>query len=193
MNIALFGTSGDPPTKGHQMILQWLSDRYDLCAVWVSNNPFKSHQTSLEQRLAMMQLVIANLNCSNIQLHPEISSPRSLLTVHEAQKIWPHAEFTLVIGADLVTQLRTWYQAQELVHQVKILVISRSGYDLSEQSLEPLYAWGARVAIADLVVPEISSSAYRQNGDQSGIIPSVTEYINLHNLYTWQDPNPDTH
>jgi nicotinate-nucleotide adenylyltransferase len=191
MKIALFGTSGDPPTKGHQMILRWLSDRFDLCAVWVSNNPFKSHQASLEQRLAMMQLLIADINAPKIQLHPEISSPRSLITVNEAKRIWTDAEFTLIIGADLVTQLRTWYQAEELLQQVKILVISRAGYDLSEQSLEPLYAWGARIAIADLVVPEVSSSAYRQNADHSGIIPAVAEYINLHNLYTCQDS--DTH
>ncbi|MGL5832760.1 MAG: nicotinate-nucleotide adenylyltransferase, partial [Waterburya sp.] len=31
--IALFGTSADPPTIGHQTILQWLSQHYDHVVV----------------------------------------------------------------------------------------------------------------------------------------------------------------
>lgn len=189
MDIALFGTSGDPPTTGHQQILEWLSDRYDLCAVWVSNNPFKSDQTDLGHRVEMMQLLITELNltCANIQLHPEISSPRSLITVNLAKQIWQNADFTLVVGADLIPQLPTWYRAQELFQQVKILVAARVGYKISEQNLEGLYAIGAKVAIADVVIPEISSSNYRKNGDLSGIIPSIQAYIHTNNLYQWAE------
>ncbi len=190
MNIALFGTSGDPPTIGHQEILQWLSDRYDLCVVWVSNNPFKSHPTALSDRLAMMELLISELNLPNLELHPEISNPRSVITVALAQQIWQNAEFTLVVGGDLVSQLPSWYQAQALFHQVKLLVIVRQGYQISEQSLEKLYASGARVAIADIVIPDTSSSNYRQHGDRSGIISSIQAYIHTNNLYQWEEINP---
>lgn len=202
MNIALFGTSGDPPTKGHQQILGWLGDRYDLCAVWVSNNPFKSHQTDLKHRVEMMRLLVAELNLTlgygldrsadrpdkfpdefKVQLHPEISSPRSLVTVNHARQIWQNAEFTLVIGSDLVSQLPSWYKAEELLQQVKILVVMRVGYEIAEPSLQVLNEIGAKVAISDLVIPEISSSTFRKNGDLSGIIPSIQAYINLHNLY----------
>ena len=62
MRIALFGTSADPPTAGHQEILQWLSERYDWVAVWAADNPFKSHQTALLHRAAMLQLLITNIN-----------------------------------------------------------------------------------------------------------------------------------
>ena len=44
MRIALFGTSADPPTAGHQKILRWLSEGYDRVAVWAADNPFKCHQ-----------------------------------------------------------------------------------------------------------------------------------------------------
>ncbi|AFY73918.1 cytidyltransferase-related enzyme [Synechococcus sp. PCC 7502] len=196
MNIALFGTSGDPPTIGHQRILEWLSDRYDLVVVWVSNNPFKSHQTSLEDRIAMMRLLIAEIIAEsdhpNLELHPEISNPYSLITVKQAQKIWQGAEFTLVIGGDLIEQIANWYQAEELLQQVKILVVDRRGYQISESHLTNLQIKGAKVAIADLVVPEISSTNYRKNGDQSGIIPSIAQYIYTNNLYQWEETNPNT-
>ena len=52
--IALFGTSADPPTSGHQAILLWLSQRFDKVVVWASDNPFKTHQTLLEHRMAML-------------------------------------------------------------------------------------------------------------------------------------------
>lgn len=39
--VALFGTSADPPTVGHQAILRWLSEHYDQVAVWAADNPFK--------------------------------------------------------------------------------------------------------------------------------------------------------
>ena len=48
MKIALFGTSADPPTVGHKMIIEWLSQNFDKAVVWVSDNPFKYHETSLE-------------------------------------------------------------------------------------------------------------------------------------------------
>jgi nicotinate-nucleotide adenylyltransferase len=183
MNIALFGTSGDPPTTGHQKILEWLGDRYDLVAVWVSNNPFKSHQTPLQHREEMMRLLIGEVK-PKIELHPEISNSRTLITVNQARQIWINAEFTLVVGSDLVAQLPSWYQAQELLAQVKVLVIMRVGYAVSEQSLGQLSKLGANWAIAeDLVIPEISSSNYRHNGDRSNIIPAVQTYIHTYNLY----------
>ncbi|NEQ41665.1 MAG: nicotinic acid mononucleotide adenylyltransferase, partial [Okeania sp. SIO3I5] len=42
--IALFGTSADPPTAGHETIVRWLSQNFNKVVVWASDNPFKSHQ-----------------------------------------------------------------------------------------------------------------------------------------------------
>ncbi len=188
MNIALFGTSADPPTLGHQTILNWLSERYDLCVVWVSHNPFKSHQASIEQRIEMMRLSIDSIDPArpNLELHPEISSPRTLITVQQAREIWQDAKFTLVVGSDLVRQLPTWYQADRLLRQVKILVVPRPGFWLTDRDMIALQSHNADISIGELTVPIVSSSAYRNNGDKSGIIPSVAAYIEQEHLYEWQ-------
>ncbi|MEE3717607.1 nicotinate-nucleotide adenylyltransferase [Tumidithrix elongata RA019] len=194
MNIALFGTSADPPTRSHLTILKWLAQNYDLCAVWVSDNPFKLHQASLAQRIAMMDLTVrAASEYPNLQLHPEISSPRSLVTVNLAKEIWQGADFTLIVGADLVRQLPTWYHAHELLSQVKLLVMPRQGCAIAESDLEELRCMGAKAAIADLHIPNVSSTAYRNNGDRSVIIPSVAAYIHQEHLYECQEVNPATH
>ncbi len=43
-SIALFGTSADPPTIGHEKILEGLSKIYAHTICYVSNNPKKKHK-----------------------------------------------------------------------------------------------------------------------------------------------------
>ena len=76
--IALFGTSADPPTAGHQTILKWLSQQYDLVVVWASDNPFKDHQTNLYNRTEMLNLIIQEIDTAknNVILCQEISDRR---------------------------------------------------------------------------------------------------------------------
>lgn len=186
-NIALFGTSADPPTAGHQQIMHWLSQRFDWVAVWASDNPFKSHQTPLEHRGAMLRLMIADIHPlrHNIGYHPELSSPRALITVERAQQQWPNAHLSLVIGSDLVPQLHRWYCVEELLKNVHLTIIRRPGYPLIDTDLQNLQHMGARVAIAPIqdLIPA-SSTAYREAGDASILTPPIEDYIHREQLYT---------
>lgn len=192
--IALFGTSGDPPSVGHQTILRHLSQNYDLCVVWVADNPFKSHQAPLVHRLAMMDLTIADLapHCGNVGLYPEMSHRRTIHTLDAAAKVWTGAEFTLVIGADLVPQLPTWYAAAELLARVKLLVMPRQGYHLDAEAVMTVEAMCPAVQFAppQTWIPDVSSSDYRNGGNRSVIIPSVAAYIEQEHLYEWQTASP---
>lgn len=187
--IALFGTSADPPTQGHQAILEWLSEHYDRVAVWGADNPFKSHQASLEHRLKMLEILIENTNKSrhNISLHRELSHPRTLETLKEARKLWgDRAQLTLVVGADLVPQMPRWYRIQALLQQVRVLVVPRLGYSLHPENLAQLQQLGGDCKIADFDPPDVSSTAYRDRGKTSAIAPTVANYIHQHHLYAWQ-------
>ena len=119
MKIALFGTSADPPTAGHQAILVWLSHNYDYVAVWAANNPFKSHQTSLENRVEMLNLLIADITNpkQNMKLEQELSDLRTFTTVENAKQRWgKDTEFVIVIGSDLLDQFQRWYRIEDLLH-----------------------------------------------------------------------------
>ncbi len=189
LNIALFGTSADPPTTAHQQILTWLSHRFDWVAVWASDNPFKSHQTLLQHRGAMLRLLIADIYPPrhNIGYHPDLSSPRALITVERARERWSQAHFTLIIGSDLVDQLPRWYQVDELLHQVDLLVVPRPGYPLEDGNLDQLRQMGATVAIADLTGLAVSSTAYRKAGDTAILTPPIEDYIHREQLYACQN------
>ena len=183
--IALFGTSADPPTIGHQTILYWLSNYYDRVVVWASDNPFKQHQTPLTDRTQMLGLAIADINSTrnNINLHPELSDRRTLVTVNKAREKWGEAEFTLVIGSDILTQITGWYRGEELLTQVRLLIVPRLGYTIQEEDLTALKEAGGRFAIASLNAPKVSSSTYRLHKDKNLVIPAVDNYIWQKNLY----------
>lgn len=187
--IALFGTSADPPTSGHQAIINWLSHQFDWVAVWASDNPFKSHQTPLEHRQTMLRLLISDLDPTrhNISLNPELSSKRTLETLAKAKAAWPNADLTLIIGADLVNQLPRWYRVEELLRQVDLLVVPRPGYCVEESGLEALRRLGGNVACADFMPPDVSSTAYRERQDPTSLTANVRNYIHQTQLYKCQD------
>ena len=183
--IALFGTSADPPTIGHEKIIKSLSQNFDKVVVWASDNPFKYNQTSLEKRSTMLSILIENidLNQNNIFLHQELSSRRTLETVQLATKKWNDAEFTLVVGSDLVKQLPNWYQIKKLLQEVRLLIVPRKSIAIKEADLQKLRQLTTEVKIASVEIPNVSSSAYRQQKNQMNITPPIKDYIYRHKLY----------
>ena len=189
MKIALFGTSADPPTAGHLVILKWLSEHYDWVAVWAADNPLKSQQTPLSHRAVMLELLIKDINVSrkNIALEQDLSSWRTLETVEKAKLKWgEHIEYTLVIGADLVNQLSRWYHIQDLLQQVQLLIIPRPGYIIDNSSLENVKQMGGKITIANLIGLDVSSTAFREQGDINTLTPPVLAYIHQQHLYECQ-------
>jgi nicotinate-nucleotide adenylyltransferase len=191
--IALFGTSADPPTLAHQAILVWLATQFDLVAVWAADNPFKPHQTPLSHRQAMLQLLVADLqtNQPQIQLCPELSDWRTLYTVNKARQLWPTAELTLVVGTDVIAKMPDWYQIGQLLPQVQLLVVQRPDVPAPELGLERLRQLGAHFTLANFTGPALSSTALRQHYSTDGISPSIASYIQQEKLYPWDSPLPN--
>ena len=194
--VALFGTSADPPHNGHRSIIATLGHQFDHTAVWASDNPWKVDQSPIEMRMDMLGLAIADLDTpGTVKLHPELSHPYTAITLERARCIWPNAEFTFVIGADLVKQLPSWHRSADVMQWAKILVFPRPGYGLQEAELEELRAHGAEVAIATpLSQHHISSSTLRRGClEQPDEIPPVVQtYIHQNNLYPCPENIPTT-
>ncbi|MGB3768213.1 MAG: nicotinate-nucleotide adenylyltransferase [Phormidesmis sp.] len=185
--IALFGTSADPPQRGHQGILTWLAHEFDGVAVWAADNPYKLDQSPLGDRAQMLRLMIDTLaDREKVSVHQELSDRYSIHSIARAQKIWPNAQFSLVVGADLIAQLPKWYKAEEIFSQVEILVFPRPGYTVSGPALSALQQV-ASVAIAHPPNQhDIASSRYRQsrcNEVPTDLPPVIRDYVAARNLY----------
>jgi nicotinate-nucleotide adenylyltransferase len=198
MQVALFGTSADPPTIAHQEIISWLASKFvgaaspqeNRVAVWAADNPFKVHGASLEQRSQMLELLISEINPSishRVQVYPNLSSQYTIESLITAKTIWSDADFVLVVGADLIAQLPKWYRVTELLAQVKLLIIPRTGNEIAQTSLDTLTDLGAQISIAPLATPAISSTIVRTNHSTrasiQGLTPAVARYIQDRKLY----------
>ncbi|MGD1854781.1 MAG: nicotinate-nucleotide adenylyltransferase [Leptolyngbyaceae cyanobacterium] len=194
--VALFGTSADPPHNGHRSIVATLGHQFDHVAVWASDNPWKTGQSPIAMRMDMLGLAIAELDTpGTVRLHPELSHPYTAVTLERARRIWPQADFTFVIGADLVKQLPSWHRSADVIRWAKILVFPRPGYQIQEHALDELRRLGAQVAIATpLSQHHISSSTLRQGcPQQPDEIPAVVQaYIHQNNLYPCPENTPTT-
>jgi nicotinate-nucleotide adenylyltransferase len=202
MKIALFGTSADPPTIAHQQIISWLGSQFvgaaspqeNRVAVWAADNPFKVHGASLEQRSQMLELLIEEIDpviSKYAQVYRSLSSQRTIETLATAETIWHDSEFTLTIGADLITQLPQWYQADKLLSQVELLIVPRIGNQIESIDLQRLIDMGAKITIAPLATPQISSTVIRNSHSIQGLTPKVATYIQQHNLYSITDDSRD--
>lgn len=196
MEIALFGTSADPPTYAHQQLIRWLGQRFAIGAVWAADNPDKTHGATLAQRTAMLERLVTELPPSGVGVYPELSDRYTINSVARARSIWPQANFSLVIGADLVEQIENWHRADELLAQVDLLVVPRPGWTLSPttwqrlqriDSAEPTLGERQRTIITELATVDVSSSALRRSlqaeGTEQGLTPAVREYIQAAGLY----------
>ena len=182
--IALFGTSADPPTVGHLSIIRWLSKNYDHVAVWAADNPFKEHGASLSQRYDMLQLLVDELEQPNIILDEKLGDRRSLNTVNVAKEIWgEEAEYLLVIGSDLATQIPRWYRAKDLLAQVTLLIFPRKGYPIPPEALKQITGLKGQWQEANYTPPPVSSTEYRTDGQNHMIIEAIADYISQENLY----------
>ena len=194
MKVALFGTSADPPTIAHQEIISWLASQFDRVAVWASDNPFKTHGASLEQRSQMLELLIEEIEPPldrHTQVYRNLSSRRTFESLITAQKIWSDSEFILTVGADLVTQLPQWYRVSELLTQVKLVIVPRTGNTIESTDLQRLRDLGAQISIAPLSTPIISSTVIRNSHSIQGMTSSIAKYIQQHNLYSISDESRD--
>jgi len=186
--LALFGTSADPPTAGHRALLQGLARTYGQVATWASDNPFKQHGASLQQRADLLQRLVDDLADPRIALHQELSSPRALTTLERAAALWPDRELVFVVGGDLAPQVPRWYRATELLQRCRLAVVPRQGVPLQPDALDSLRQLGGRPELLELPVPGTASSAVRAQPEPQQLPAAVWEELVKHNLYGLGQP-----
>jgi nicotinate-nucleotide adenylyltransferase len=181
--IALFGTSADPPSTGHRALLAGLLDHYPQVVTWASSNPFKQHGAPLGLRAALLQALVEHLANPRLRLEQQLSSPRAIETLAQAQRLWPGADPVFVVGSDLVTQIPRWYQAQQLLGQCRLAVVPRQGWALQEADLDHLRQLGGQVELLPLQIPASASSQIRHHPSPELVPPALWPELIKYNLY----------
>ncbi len=182
-SIALFGTSADPPTLGHQALLKELTKIFPKVITWASDNPDKKHQIPLKKRTQLLRILVKKISHPKLELVQELSSPRTIHTLKKAFQLWPEASFSFVIGSDLAVQIPTWLNAKSILDKAKIAIAIRDGWPISDKQLEEIEKLGGEIELLPFNIPASSSSKFRKMPQEKLVPSEIVPILLKENLY----------
>lgn len=183
MSVALLGTSADPPSCGHQALLEGLLKHFPRVATWASDNPSKRHGAPLEQRAALLDVLVQAIGNPRLELVQDLSSPWAITTLRRAARRWPREELVFVVGSDLAGQIPGWKEAEAVLRSCRLAIVPRSGWPLPPEAVKQLRQLGARVQTLPLEIPATASSTIRQRPRADQVPAAVWPVLLEHNLY----------
>lgn len=196
--IGIFGGCFNPPHLGHirgaEAAARALGlDRVLLVPAFeVPHKQLSLSSPTPQQRLAMTYLAAEGrekLEVSDIEIAQKAQGYTwdTLLALREK---YPQAAFTLLLGSDQFGIFPQWKNAEQIVALADLAVLSRGQKGEGEaiaQTARELSALGARVAVLDNPVTEISSTQLRRllafRCADAFLPPAVAQYICDNRLY----------
>ena len=182
-SIALFGTSADPPTLGHEALLGELTNIFPKVITWASDNPDKKHQIPLLKRTQLLRILVKKISHPKLELVQELSSPRTINTLKKAFQLWPEASFSFVIGSDLAVQVPKWLNAKSILNKATIAIAMRDGWPISDNQLEDITNLGGEIDLLPFSIPESSSSKFRERPQEVLVPKELVPLLLEENLY----------
>ena len=182
-SIALFGTSADPPTIGHEKILEELSKIYVFTISYVSNNPNKNHKEDISIRSHLLKTLIEDLDNPKILFNQRVSSQWAVESIKNCKEIYEFSNLDFVIGSDLIKDIFCWKNFDKIVKEVSFFIILREGYPVESNTLKMLETYNVKFKISTIKTPNISSSKFRLNFNCSNLPSSLIDIVKKNNLY----------
>ena len=186
-SIALFGTSADPPTLGHEALLSELTKIFPKVITWASDNPDKKHRIPLLKRTQLLKILVTKISHPKLELVQELSSPRTIHTLKKAFQLWPRASFSFVIGSDLTSQVPKWLNAQSILNKATIAIAMRDGWPIRDNQLEEIKKLGGEIDLLPFKIPKSSSSKFREKPQEVLVPQELVPLLLEENLYGLAD------
>lgn len=205
-NIGVFGGTFDPVHQGHLQIIALLNEQVEFNKIhWVlsARPPHKDTVSSaIADRFAMLQLALQDYpNAIADDREVKRDKPSytyDTLTTFKQQ--YPDDNLYLILGADNLTNLHSWYRYQDLLTFVNMIFISRPGYttelpdylsdkhvdlhDLSQHNSGKIAVFeDASYPISATEIREQISSHNSLERVANELPESVLQYIQQHQLY----------
>ena len=187
IKIALFGTSADPPTSGHKKIIQELSKKYKLVISYASDNPSKNHKENLFFRSLLLEKLICDFDHPNIIFDQDLSSPWALNSINKCKSKYSPDQIDFIIGSDLISEMFTWKNINQIISKVKLIIIPREGYPIEKKYLQKIKESDGDFEVLDIKIPKISSSMIRKNSEHFGLPKSLIPIVKNNNLYDFKN------
>ena len=190
--IGVMGGTFDPIHNGHLVAASEVASAFDLDEVIFvpTGSPYlKDNVTPAEHRYLMTVIATASnprFKVSRIDIDRE-GPTYTVDTLSDMQKLYPDADLVFISGADAISQISAWKNADHLWDLAKFVAVSRPGHQLTIPE-------APEGAISKLEIPAlaISSTDIRarvQTGKPVWYLVSdgVVQYIAKNKLYGQND------
>lgn len=193
--LGILGGTFDPPHVAHLVLAEQARVQLGLERVLfcpAGQQPLKSDQTvtPVEQRVAMVQLAIADHPCfvlSRLDIdRPGPHYTADLLALVQQQ--YPGCELYFLMGADSLRDILKWRDPDRIIAQAWLAVARRPGVELDEAVLEKIRGLRERLVWLDTPWLDIAATDIRRR-IQAGmsirylVPPAVEAYIAQNGLY----------
>jgi len=178
VRIALYGGSFNPPHVAHQLVALYVLETEPVAELWFMpafQHAFDKPLEPFAERFRMCELAAAALGARArvCDIESRLGGPsRTLRTVEKLKEEHPGTEFSLVIGADLLSEVDNWYGADTLRRLVPLIVVGRAGVRGS-----------GPVAMPSISSTEIRAALGSGQDARAWVPKSVLDYITSRGLY----------
>ena len=162
--MGVLGGTFDPIHEGHLRLAREAMRRFALDEVVLmpmARAAYRSAAADIHHRLSMCRLAAAGeagLSVSAIGAAPSIQYTCD--TIPLLSREYPGARFSMLLGADKLSSLPAWRQADQLFQFFDFICFPRPGVDPA--ALETAKAAGARIAMMPQFVSSCSSTQIRR-------------------------------
>lgn len=180
MKKIIFGGSFDPIHLGHEKILEKAMHyigAQECILVPNLKTTYKTSEASPQQRLKMVEIVAQKHHWTVDQF--ELNNNQTSYTINLVKYLhekFPHDELYLLIGTDQLNKFHEWYQFEEILKFIKLIVYPRVSYD--KTLLEKYNA----TLIAEEKI-DISSTDIRTYFKLEYVDKDVAHYIIMNGVY----------
>ncbi|MCL1866503.1 MAG: nicotinate (nicotinamide) nucleotide adenylyltransferase [Oscillospiraceae bacterium] len=167
MKIAIFGGAFNPPHAGHLNLVEQVNNQLNFDKILIiptGNAPHKKTQTPFETRFKWTKEAFEHLNyceISDIENTPQKSY--TVDTLKKLRNIYHDAEFSLIIGSDMLEYFEKWHEYRELLQLCTVVAAARDGGDYRPLAKRLGVTW------LDIPVVEMSSTEMKNPDPRVGV------------------------
>ncbi|SCM05556.1 nicotinate-nucleotide adenylyltransferase, putative [Plasmodium chabaudi chabaudi] len=196
--ICIYGGSYDPVTYGHEMVLSKISNLEWVDEIWVviCRCRYDKNLEAFDHRNNMFSIMLENntypIDKSKIFVK-DLESENTTATydlLNMLKTTYPQHEFYFIIGSDLLNDLTSWDNGEQLVSENNFIIIERGDYDINKEILKKMHKYYLIEIPVKSFVNYISSTDVRKllvehnyEDLKKYINPLAIDYINDNNLY----------
>ena len=195
--IGVLGGTFDPPHNGHlliarQALMQLKLDQVLFAPTHQPPHKINNYITSIEHRLAMVRLAIANhpgfvLSRIDVDREGPTFTVDTMRLLHD--QFGSNVDMYFIMGMDSLVNILSWRTPAKLIQLCKLAVFARSGFRANMNELEKQLP-GLRERVVFLSTPTLDVAAselqkrVRDGQSIADCVPkAVAKYIQEHKLY----------